>query len=472
MLQQPPIRKTDLWAHQLHAYHFAFNRHATMLSMFMGTGKTRVAIDLAQNWLAATTLVICPKSILGVWEDQLSQWLKSPNYYQICVLNKGTSTKKRKTLEKNINWARLQRKRLITIVNYETAKQINLFSYLKSIPWDLVVLDESHKIKAHNSMVSKRCALLNAKKKLCLTGTPMPHSPLDVFGQYRFLDKTIFGDHWHRFRFRYAILKHIPGVIVAIPDGFQNQDELQEKFSKIACVVDKDVLDLPDAIHQKIPCEMPAATRKIYQELKQNLVAEVDKGFVTAANALVRLLRLQQITSGFVRLDEEDDVTQIDTTKADALKELIENMPPQESVVVFCRFLGDLASVKQIAEEMGRPYTEISGRQKDISGGRMLNIPQQVLAVQIQSGGLGIDLTAAKYAVYMSLGFSLGEHDQSVSRLWRPGQKQTTHFYHLITKNSIDEHIYAALNNRRNVVEAILEGLRYEQKREPQDQGA
>jgi SNF2 family DNA or RNA helicase len=82
-----------------------------------------------------------------------------------------------------------------------------------------------------------------------------------------------------------------------------------------------------------------------------------------------------------------------------------------------------------------------------------------ILGVQIQSGGLGIDCTRAAYAFYYSLGFSLGDYEQSLARLRRPGQTRCVRYYHLVAKHTVDEQVYAALRDRRVVVDAVMERL-------------
>ena len=81
----------------------------------------------------------------------------------------------------------------------------------------------------------------------------------------------------------------------------------------------------------------------------------------------------------------------------------------------------------------------------------------QVMGVQIQSGGVGIDLTRAHIAIYYSMGYSLGDYVQSLARLHRPGQDHPVAFFHLVASNTVDQQVYSALQSRQNVVAEILE---------------
>jgi SNF2 family DNA or RNA helicase len=110
-----------------------------------------------------------------------------------------------------------------------------------------------------------------------------------------------------------------------------------------------------------------------------------------------------------------------------------------------------------VARELGREYAEVSGERKDLE--RWQRGDATILGVQIQSGGVGIDCSRACYAFYYSLTFSLGDYEQSLARLRRPGQTRCVRYYHLVATGTVDEQVYAALRARRNVIEAVLQNL-------------
>jgi len=139
------------------------------------------------------------------------------------------------------------------------------------------------------------------------------------------------------------------------------------------------------------------------------------------------------------------------------LADRLEDLAPTEPVVVFCRFRSDLSDVAAVARELGREYAEVSGERKDLE--RWQAGDATILGVQIQSGGLGIDCSRAAFAFYYSLGFSLGDYEQSLARLRRPGQTRCVRYYHLVCQGTVDERVYAALQERRNVIDAVLQNL-------------
>jgi len=200
---------------------------------------------------------------------------------------------------------------------------------------------------------------------------------------------------------------------------------------------------------------------RFYRDLERDFVADLDTGTVTVATALTKLLRLSQATGGYARLDGSDggSLVPIDGigAKRMALADRLEDLAVTEPVVVFCRFRSDLDDVAAVARELGREYAEVSGERKDLE--RWQAGDATILGVQMQSGGVGIDCSRSAFAVYYSLGYSLGDYEQSLARLRRPGQERCVRYYHLVCEGTVDEAVYAALRDRRSVVEAVLARL-------------
>ena len=169
---------------------------------------------------------------------------------------------------------------------------------------------------------------------------------------------------------------------------------------------------------------------------------------------------MQQVTGGHLKLDS-GAVEQVDGAKQEALEDLLEGMGP-EPCVVFCRFTSDIGAVKLACASLSLSCCELSGTANQLAEWQEGH--HQVIAVQIQSGGAGVDLTRSRYCIYYSLGFSLGDYDQSLARVHRPGQQREVTYYHLIAKDTVDEQVYAALDARRDVVTSIMEGRKPKKK--------
>jgi SNF2 family DNA or RNA helicase len=449
--------KTRLWRHQAKAVAFVralwdAGNPAGYLALDMGCGKSLCVVSLICHYRLPKTLIVCPKSVIDAWPKQFELHAAVP--VRVVTLGDDAGSVANKLRRAQEALAKISGP-IVLCINYESVWREPFGSWALSVPWDLLVCDEIHRAKAPGGRAAKYLANLGkrAKYRLGLSGTPMPHSPLDIYAQMKILAPEIFGTSFTSFKARYAIMGGFQGYEVV---GYRHLDELQEKFGSIAFRVTKDVLELPEVQHLTRYCDLAPGARRLYYQLQKELVAEVEQGTVTAANALTKLLRLQQITSGAVT-DDDGRTIEVPSGKAELLADVMEDLDPKEPLVVFARFVHDLDVIRDTAKAQGRTVAELSGRTNDLKlwqdGGA------DVLAVQIQAGGVGIDLTRARYAIYYSLGFSLGDYEQSLARIHRPGQTRPVTYIHLLCRDTVDEKVYRALAERKEVVEAVLEDL-------------
>ncbi len=472
-IQTIPNLKTRSWNHQSLAYQFlqsvlAPTGGAAMLAMGMGTGKTLTTTGVMCNMLAEDeqAIVICPLRVVDVWSGEIAKHAAIPIHVLPLGDDTGTVTKKMEKAAEAVELARLRKVRLVIIINYESLWRDPFARWALAQKWGMVICDESHRIKKPGGKASMFCGRLRtrAKYRLALTGTPMPHSMLDVYGQFRFLDDRIFGRSYHAFKQRFAVMGGFQQKQIV---GFRNQEELQALMKKITFRVGKDVLDLPPETHVTYHCDLGSEGARVYRQLEKGFVAEVMGGIITAANAMVKVLRLQQITGGSIRLDDDERYTRIDDAKQKLLADVLEDIcaeqidgfeSSREAVVVFCRFRSDLDAVHQAAADLGYSSLELSGRRDDLKDWQ--NGKGQILAVQISAGGVGINLTRARYSIYYSLSRSLGEYDQSLSRIHRPGQTRPVTHIHLVARGTVDQKIIYALEQRAEVIESILKQIK------------
>ena len=456
----------EMWPAQREAVEFCLQRPAAMLDMGMGCGKTRVAIEVIRQ-RARRVLVVCPKAVIPVWPREISKYCGATAW---------------KSLPRRDSWAVGEYARRVgdmlrgprdgyvqvVVVNYEAVWRKPLGDVLhraaKDGLLDMVVLDESHRAKAAGSKVSKYLAMLGrvVPYRLCLSGTPMANSPLDVYGQYRFLDRSIFGTNHERFLQAYAVMGGPDRNFIV---GYKNQQDLMARFRSIAYTCSlEDVADrakLPGSLpDQVLPVELPARDMRALRDLQRDFVAECGGGFATASNVLVRLLRMRQITSGFCEVQpgpgEAGELRELNDAKYRAALDWARDLPPGERVVVFCTFTHDLDMSRRLSDALRRPFFELSGREHRADewgaseGG--------LLAVQIQAGAEGVDLTASSRALYWSLPHSLALYEQSRARIRRPGQSRPAQFVHLVAEGTVDEGVYASLRAKRDVIDAVRDG--------------
>ena len=473
--------KPPMWPAQEEALERVVSQPATMLDMEMGCGKTRVAVEAVMAIPEVRrALVVCPKAVMGVWPRELAKYADPTEYV---VFQRRTGETVRQTAARlwdvmaayeDVKDVPGTPKKLVLVVNYDSVWRKPLGDYLIRLAdrheMDMVILDESHRAKAAGSKVSKYLAMLGRRvpRRLCLSGTPMANSPLDVYGQYRFLDRSIFGTSHERFLQRYAVLGGPERKFIV---GFKDQQDLMDRFRSIAYTCHmSDVADrvkLPEALPpQVIGVELPKGDMATLRDLGRDFVAECAGGFVTASNVLVKLLRMQQVCAGFCEVQEgpmeAGEVREVNHAKADALRSVLQDLDPAERVVVFCVFRHDLDEVRRVALLEGRPAFELSGREhtlEDWAGeGGVHDGHGGVIAVQVQAGAEGVDMTCASHAVYFSLPHSLALYEQSRARLHRPGQSRPVSFLHLIAEGTVDEAMYGSLQRKRDVIDEIRAG--------------
>ena len=450
-------QKTKPWKHQVEAYHKTKDFASVLFYMGMGTGKSRCVIDqIANDPEMKKILIVCPLSVINAWEYQFElHWPHNKVYFT--KLNYGSAGQNLKLLRKHLPYCRTYAP-FVGCINYESVWRGDFAKYIAQIPWDMVVADEIQRIKSPGSKVSRFMGRLTkkARRRVGLSGTPLANSPLDANAELRIHNPDVYGTSFVRLRAKYAVMGGYGGYQVL---AYKNQADFNRRFYSITHRVDSDVLDLPPTHHVKIPLSMKpknseTETSTIYRSLERVFIAGTKAGVITVSNALVKLLRLQQITSGYMQLDDpEKPLEQLNTIKEDALIDILTSIGT-EPIVVFCRFTYDLTAVHRAAETSGLVCLELSGEIKQLEDWQKGK--GQVLAVQISSGAEGISLVRACYAVYYSLGFSLSQYEQSLARLDRPGQTRPVTYYHLIVEKTVDEKLYKALDNKRKVIEELL----------------
>jgi SNF2 family DNA or RNA helicase len=330
----------------------------------------------------------------------------------------------------------------------------------------MIICDESQRIKTPSAQQSKAMHRLGkaAKYRLILTGTPVTQGPLDFFSQYKFLDPAIFGNSYYAFRARYAIMGGFENRQII---GYRNLPELIRKAHSVAFRVTKaEALDLPPFTDQVLYCELERKAMSIYAQLKKESVAELsEEKVLTATNVLSRLLRLSQITGGYLG-DGEGRIEEVSKAKMKLLEETLEDLlGAGKKVIIFARFLPEIGGILKLLEQKNVNYSWITGEVKMAERGEAVRRFQEdedcrVFVAQIQTAGLGITLTAADTAIFYSLDYSFANYDQARARLHRIGQRNAVTYIHLTARGTVDEKILDALKAKKNVADEVVDNWR------------
>ena len=445
---------TQLWNHQQQALDFAMAHPASAMFMGMGTGKTLVALKWIEQNDFKRVLIFCPYRVVRVWFDETIKHCKWSDLGVVKTYSDKTIAGRTSELKLSLD----SNDKLIAVMNYETVgrKNSEMIKYLKNNydKFDAVILDESHRIKAPGSRTSWFFKWLGSKieYKLCLTGTPMPNSKMDIYGQYRFLDRSVFGTNYNTFRFRYG---NWGGYNNYQLFGYINEEEFNERVDSIAFRVDSDeVLDLPDEVNLNYYAKLSNSWRKYYNKLEKDFYLETQDGELTVPISLVKILRLQQIAGGNIQYDDTDGTVVADSAKLNLAIETIDDIG-DENIVVFYKYSSESDALRARTK---KPY-ELSGRMDQLDE---WNRDGGILLVQISAGSEGIDLTNARYVIFYSIGYSLGQYEQAKRRVRRPGARldAPVTYINLIVEDTVDEAIYESIQNKREAVESVLEAMK------------
>ena len=377
--------------------------------------------------------------------------------YALAVLT-GDGAKKADTL-RHMTGTALQ----VAVVNYESAWRME--QELSAWGPDLIVCDEGHKIKTHNISASKAMHRLGAKAgyRLLLTGTLITNKAIDVFSPYKFLNPAIFGTSFYAFRSRYFDMvgygNHTPVLKKSM------EAELSARLHSIAYRAAKaDCLDLPETTDIIRQVELEPAARKIYRSLVKESFAELASGEVTAPNVLTRLLRLSQLTGGFLGNDENAAVQQISSAKLSAMEDILESAVAEgQKLVIIARFLPEIRAICKELDGRDLRYACITGEVQDRAAqvAQFQNDPDvPVFVGQIATAGLGLTLTAASTMVFYSLDYSMSNYEQAKARIHRVGQRNPCTYIHLIAKGTVDEKVLTALRNKADLAKALVDDCR------------
>lgn len=461
-----------LWSHQQAAldYSLAHEREAAGphpgagLWYEMGTGKTLTTLAVLSERRCRRVLVIAPSVVCNTWPQQVAEHTDG---FPVCEALTRGSVKQR--LARLGELWRETSGEFIAAVNYEATQHEPMKSSLIKADWDAVILDEAHRGKGPTTKVAKwlREKLYpRARHVQALTGTPLPNGYGDSYGLYaNFAPATFNVKNWTHFRNRYAVRGNprIPQQITAWRDT-EELDRLMALHA-ISCKAD-DVLDLPDRVHETVWVELDGKTQDAYQRLEADLIAEIEQGDIVAANALVKALRLQQLAGGVAVVGEGEEATphRLSREKLDAFAEMLSDIDAHEPVVLFGQFSADVQGALDVALRCKRPAFEVSGRIKQVGewAESAARGEGPVACVQIAAGGLGInEFVAARFAFFLSTGYSSSAFRQAIARLHRPGQSRKVIYYHIAARGTIDVSIADALQRKGDLEAAVMERLGY-----------
>ena len=420
------------------------------LFLQMGLGKTVITLSAIHNLMfnsfeVKKVLIIAPIRVArDTWPDECDKWehLKLLRYSTVI----GSVKERTQALKEKADIYFINRENIDWLVNKS------------NIPFDfdMVVIDELSSFKSHTAKRFKALIQVRPyiKRIVGLTGTPSSNGLMDLWAPFRILDK---GERLGRFISHYRQTYFNPdkrnGMIIYSyklkPGG---EEAIYDKISDITVSMKaEDYLEMPELIMNKVPVELSAKEQAIYDQLKKDMLVTLGDKEIDTVNAAVLSGKLLQMASGNVYGEEQQSI-HLHDRKLDALEDLIEGANGKPLLVVYW-FKHDLERIKERFE-----VRELKSRQ-DFRDWNQGEIP--VAVIHPASAGHGLNLqSGGSTIVWFTLTWSLELYEQTNARLYRQGQSESVVVHHIVTKNTLDEYVLKALENKSQSQNALINAVK------------
>ena len=460
--------------YQIDSIGFGVLKDNTGILLGLGLGKTYVSINICrwriQNNNVKKILVVCPTSILLKWKAEIHKFSE----YDAVVLH---SENRQARIQKIKNF--IKSGSHFGLINYEALSPF--YKYLSKIPLDMVIADESARYIS-NAYTSKNGRIEKVKRtdtifllgdkaryRNILTGTLISNKPMGLWSQFRFLDKgETFGLNFYAWRSHFFEKKE-----------YYNYSTWDIKKSRIKdlnnriyenCITFK-TKDIPDENFILVNMEMNKELLKIYNTVKTKILSEIEvesgKAVINIKHIFTKLIRLQQITSGYIK-DDSGKLNKLKhTPKLDAVKEEVETiMDNNESVIIWCKFRYTIELLSKMLKTL-KPIVMTGDDKHKIKSAKIKEFQtsktKNVFIGQIVAGGIGIELFKInseyeyQHMIFVENTFVLDHRQQAIGRSYgRIGQKSKVRIIDFIFKDSIDDRIYNTIMQNKIIADEIL----------------
>lgn len=476
--------KTKPYAHQRRALRQLLSqKYGGALLMEPRTGKTKTTIDwlsiLAQKRLVDRVVIVCPARVMSTWLQEFH--IHCPLLFNVTVWDSDARKHPPPPVSSTYDLS-------VVIVNYEafstpgrktksgreskTSGRYKVRNQLRTWLGDGTtaagVLDESHKIKNPSGKAARMLVTMGPdfSRRVILTGTVITkaHRAHDVFMQWKFLNPARFAylntiadfkNHFGRWAQIEANGRAFPKFL-----GPRNMDELKERMAHDAVIVRReDCFDLPPR-EDVVEWVDLKSSRAAYEQMASSMIAHLESGSVAEASIeLVRMLRMSQLTSGFVT-NEQGEVERVGVEKLKALQNRLEPLlEAGEKVVVAARWRADLDIIESTAREYGVPVWSIRGGKTRADTDEAIREFRRcedaaVIVIQPSSAALGIDLSTASHMIWYSHTHSWVDFSQACDRIAL--SRNSTTFIHLVARHSIDETLMETLANDGDIAKQVM----------------
>jgi SNF2 family DNA or RNA helicase len=438
----------------------------------MGTGKSFMLINnaamLYDKGKINGLLIVAPKGVYRNWYDtEIPKHLPSHVVYRMALWSASPRKVEQIAMDELFTVTEDLKILVMNIEAFSTAKGTAYAKRFLLVHDAMMAIDESTTIKTHTSTRSKNTEKVGrgARFRRIMTGSPVTKSPMDLYQQCAFLsDGCLNVDSYYVFQARYAVTiersvnTHTFKEIV----GYRRLDELKEKLDRFAFRVKKEeCLDLPEKLYVKREVDLTDEQIKVYNQMKNLALAQIQGGLVSTVNALTQLMRMHQIVCGHVKMDD-GTVVNLQNNRVKELLSVVEETDGK--IIIWANYRYDIEAIKlALAKEYGMNAigtyygdTDVDERKRVVEEFQKPDSEMRFFVGNPSTGGYGLTLTAASTMVYYSNSFDLEKRLQSEDRAHRIGQTKNVTYIDLIAPNTVDEKIVKALREKINIATQVL----------------
>ena len=415
----------------------------------MGLGKTIQALSCLQLYkdqhINMSALVVCPTTLMFNWENEIKKFTPNLTY----LIHHGGDRIRNKSIFEKYD---------VVITTYGTLRSDIKFMVENEL--DYIVLDESQAIKNPQSKVTKSACLINAKNRLCMSGTPLQNNTFDIYAQMNFLNPGMLGSvEFFRNEF-------------ATPIDKFGEPEQKEHLKKILYpfilrrTKEQVAKDLPDKTETILFCEMEQEQRSIYDAFRNNYRNKIlgvisEQGIQKSQLTILQgLMKLRQICDSPAIMNEPDPYPNASVKLDEIAREISENIGNHKALV-FSQFLGMLALIREKLVELNVKFEYFDGstsavdREKAIQSFQK-NDEVRVFLISLKAGGVGLNLTAADYVYIVDPWWNPAVEQQAIDRTHRIGQTKNIFAYRMICKDTIEDKILQLQDKKRTLARDLV----------------
>jgi hypothetical protein len=425
----------------------------------------RALLALKDAKVMRRALIVAPLRVAhNVWPKEAAEW-EGSEWDRLKELKIRMLHGPRKDIEATLDAD-------IFVINFDGLKWLledGSYKRFRAMGFDTLVWDESTALRHTRTKRFKliKKILPTFARRWLLTGTPAPNGYMGLFGQTFCVDLgRALGQYITHYRMKYFTPLDRNGWNWALQPGADKL--IQQAISPYVFQLDeKDYLELPELVDNIIRVDLPPGARKIYDEMENELIAELDKKHtVLAVSSGVAAMKCAQIAGGGIyhaqELGQKRTWTDLHTAKIDACQEIVGEMNERPVLIVY-EFEHDLSRLRKAFPE----FAVISGGVGAKASGEIIDawnrdeLPGILCQPQTISHGVNMQFSSCNTIVWHSLIWDYEIFDQLCRRLRRQGSKQKRIFNHLIVaRATVDEAKLRALRKKDKTQRGFLDALK------------